>query len=186
VLLSATTLRLSTGERIVLRSPLGPDAATLLAFVRALTRESWRNLNHPPSFFDPMDDDKERAFLEAAAAHPTSFLLTAFCEGVAIGNVGTIPAVGSFGAHSAEIGGGVLAKWHGRGLGRALFGRLVHEASRVGLVHLTLRVRSFNAPAIALYESLGFERVGTLKGAAKLPGEGFVDEHVYQRFDART
>src|SRR5580700_3605207 len=92
VLLSATTLLLPTGERIVLRSPLGPDAATLLAFVRALTTESWRNLNHPASFFDSMDDDKERAFIESAASHPTSFLLTAFHDGVAIGNVGTIPS----------------------------------------------------------------------------------------------
>jgi len=45
-----------------------------------------------------------------------------------------------------------------RGLGRALVEELVAYARAHGAARVLLEVRASNAPAIALYESLGFER----------------------------
>ena len=45
------------------------------------------------------------------------------------------------------------------GLGRTLLQRFVDDASRAGAEHVFLEVRVSNAPAIALYESAGFEPV---------------------------
>ncbi len=58
------------------------------------------------------------------------------------------------------------------------------EAERVGVWNLSLRVRTFNTPAIALYEHAGFFRVGTMQAAALIEGLP-EDEHIYQRLGSR-
>jgi [ribosomal protein S18]-alanine N-acetyltransferase len=55
---------------------------------------------------------------------------------------------------------GVAPRSQGRGLGRRLLEALTAEAVRRGCTQLFLEVRVDNAPAIALYESAGFERQG--------------------------
>jgi [ribosomal protein S18]-alanine N-acetyltransferase len=45
-----------------------------------------------------------------------------------------------------------------RGVGRALMDDLFAYAREQGVVRILLEVRASNAPAVALYESLGFER----------------------------
>jgi putative acetyltransferase len=82
--------------------------------------------------------------------------------------------------HTGELGIGVLEEARGLGLGRALMDRVLAFGAANGITNVHLRVRTFNEPAIRLYESLGFTRVGTLKAVARLP-EGDFDEHIYQR-----
>ncbi|MBI5209562.1 MAG: ribosomal protein S18-alanine N-acetyltransferase [Elusimicrobia bacterium] len=48
----------------------------------------------------------------------------------------------------------------GRGLGRAMLGRVVEEALAAGCERLSLEVGQANAPAAALYASAGFKAVG--------------------------
>lgn len=52
----------------------------------------------------------------------------------------------------------------GKGLGRALLNRLVSDAAEMGARQIFLEVRSDNPSAIHLYESTGFERIGTRQG----------------------
>ena len=59
----------------------------------------------------------------------------------------------------------------GRGLGRAMLSALLEEAKRMGVVTVTLEVRPTNAPAIALYERLGFTVVGKRKHFYTAPVE---------------
>lgn len=57
----------------------------------------------------------------------------------------------------------VLASMRRKGLGREMMSRLIREAMTLGVRRLTLEVSEDNAPAIALYRSFGFERVGVRK-----------------------
>jgi ribosomal protein S18 acetylase RimI-like enzyme len=114
------------------------------------------------------------------AAHPRSFMLSAWMGAHLVGNVDLHAAGASFSAHVGEVGLGVLQGYQGLGLGRILTERLIALAEEQGILNLTLRVRTFNTRAIRLYESVGFVRVGTLLDIARLP-EGSADEHVYQR-----
>ena len=57
-----------------------------------------------------------------------------------------------------------------RGIGEALLARLIREG-RGRLAFLTLEVRAGNAPAIGLYEKLGFREVGRRKNYYREEGE---------------
>lgn len=59
-------------------------------------------------------------------------------------------------------------------LGEKLVERLISEARRLGALRVTLEVRASNAPAIALYEKLGFSEVGRRKNYYRKPREDAV------------
>ena len=182
MLVSEREVRLKDGRRVWLRSPRQADVDQVLPFLVKLGEQSWRNLNHPAAYFARMTRDAETAFLRDLEAHPRSFFLSAFTESGVVGNVGCRMSPATVAAHCGEIGIGILEAYQGVGFGTELLGRAIDEAARVGLVNLTLRVRTFNAAAIRLYEKLGFERVGTLRGVARIE-ETFADEYVYQRLE---
>lgn len=57
-----------------------------------------------------------------------------------------------------ELGIGVVRKWHGRGVGRALLSALLVEAALAGHAQLSLSVEIDN-PSRFLYHQLGFREV---------------------------
>lgn len=62
----------------------------------------------------------------------------------------------------------------GRGIGRALVERLIERARAAGCSHLELEVASRNAPAIALYQRVGFQVVGVRRGYYRAPPDDAV------------
>ena len=74
----------------------------------------------------------------------------------------------------------------GRGIGRAMAEHALAEAQRLGYraMQFNLVVRT-NTAALALWEKVGFELVGTLPGAFHHQEQGFVDAYVmYKSLDA--
>ena len=59
----------------------------------------------------------------------------------------------------------------GKGVGRQILLRLLEEGSQMGVEAFTLEVRVSNAPAIHLYESLGFVSEGVRKNFYEDPTE---------------
>jgi len=64
---------------------------------------------------------------------------------------------------------GTDARFQGRGLGRRMLDNLLDRARTVGAAVVLLEVRVDNDPAIHLYESVGFERLG-MRRAYYQPG----------------
>jgi [ribosomal protein S18]-alanine N-acetyltransferase len=58
----------------------------------------------------------------------------------------------------------VEAAFRGKGVGRALLGEVLRQASNAGAKAMFLEVAKDNAPALALYERLGFVKVGERAG----------------------
>lgn len=58
-----------------------------------------------------------------------------------------------------------------QGLGRAVVQALIRQGEALGLTDIYLEVRLSNAPAIALYEALGFTAIGTRKNFYRHPTE---------------
>jgi [ribosomal protein S18]-alanine N-acetyltransferase len=74
-------------------------------------------------------------------------------------------AVMSMGAGEAHILNlCVRAEERRAGVGRALIRYLLEQAEEAGMVEAFLEVRPSNAIAMVLYQSLGFEQIGTRRG----------------------
>ena len=58
---------------------------------------------------------------------------------------------------------GVDPAWQRRGVGRRLLDAILERSRELGASAVLLEVRVDNEPAIALYEELGFERIGVRK-----------------------
>ena len=64
-------------------------------------------------------------------------------------------------AHITNIA--VCKEWRGQGIGIALTKALIQYAANLGVQYMTLEVRKSNAVAQAMYEKLGFEKLGVRK-----------------------
>ncbi|MFD2081716.1 Acetyltransferase (GNAT) family protein [Actinopolymorpha cephalotaxi] len=83
------------------------------------------------------------------------------------------------GSHIASGNLMVAPDERGRGVGQALGGYLLAWARESGYAGVQFNaVAASNAPALKLYERLGFTVVGTVPGAFRHPDQGFVGLHV--------
>jgi ribosomal-protein-alanine N-acetyltransferase len=73
-----------------------------------------------------------------------------------------VMSVGAGEAHILNLCIG--AAYRCRGVGRRLLGYLVERAAAAGMGEAFLEVRPTNTSAIRLYQSIGFEQVGTRRG----------------------
>ena len=84
--------------------------------------------------------------------------------------------VGYLGVEYGPDGGNVVSvttdpSFRRRGAARALFAEMDARLRALDLQYLTLEVRPSNAPALALYHSLGFQQVGRRPGYYQKPKE---------------
>lgn len=73
--------------------------------------------------------------------------------------------------HTGRVGMGIIDGYRGRGIGRRMLEAVIEHCWRVGLLRIELEVFVDNAPAIALYEKLGFRYEGRLRKARLIDGE---------------
>lgn len=84
--------------------------------------------------------------------------------------------------HIANAGWMVSPDHQGRGIGRAFAVWVIDQAREFGYHGMQFNsVVSTNTGAIALWEALGFEIVGTVPDAFQHPSEGLVPVHVMYR-----
>ncbi len=99
---------------------------------------------------------------EFSGLNPVLYLLLTDteAEGRVVGYAG-IWLIGDEG-HITNVG--ILPEYRRRGLAETLVKALLAEAEQRGVTAETLEVRVSNAPAIALYEKLGFRPAGRRRG----------------------
>lgn len=103
------------------------------------------------------------AFVAEIGASKNRYVGVRDDDGVLIGYAG-ISVLGRVGGHECEIHTIAVGSGHrGAGLGRTLLAALLDVADEKQ-AETFLEVRTDNEPAIALYESVGFERLGIRKG----------------------
>jgi L-phenylalanine/L-methionine N-acetyltransferase len=88
-------------------------------------------------------------------------------------------------SHSASIGIMVHTDYQGKGIGKAMFSKIIDLADNwLMLVRLELSVFKDNERAIKLYKSLGFEIEGIKKYAAIRNGK-YEDEYFMGRYNVK-
>jgi L-amino acid N-acyltransferase YncA len=86
------------------------------------------------------------------------------------------------GAHVANCGYMTGVDARGRGVARRMGEHSLERARERGFLAMQYNfVVSVNAPAVALWQSLGFEIVGRVAGAFRMPDGAFVDALVMHR-----
>ncbi len=123
----------------------------------------------PTAFASSYEEERERPLARVAervAPAPGHAVFGAFGAAGLVGMVGLHREEYLKLRHKAFVWGMyVEPASRRRGVGRALVERaLAHAAAMPGLRQVTLGVNAENAAAVALYEALGFERIGVEPG----------------------
>jgi len=132
---------------------------------------------HPDAFTSDAETEGQRDLssyrnrLTGGASGSTLFTLVALDGGRLIGALTCEREPRRKVQHLAHLIGMMVADTHrGRGIGRALLAAAIDKLKATpGLAQVTLSVTASNRAAIGLYETLGFERYGTLTDAIRLP-----------------
>ena len=103
-------------------------------------------------FSDPWSENS----IASEVDNRLSYWLVAEIDGVVAGYVGSQTVLDA--ADMMNLA--VSPDYRRKGIGQALVNALVEHLQQNKVIALLLEVRVSNAPAIALYESLGFEQVG--------------------------
>ena len=128
--------------------------------------------------------EERREWLDARGPrHPV-----VVAESRATGGAPTVLGWGSLNAFNprraydgvADLSVYVERSWRGRGVGRRLLGRLIDVARELGYHKMVLATFPFNPAGVALYERMGFARVGVYREQGQLDGR-WVDVLVMDR-----
>jgi L-amino acid N-acyltransferase YncA len=129
--------------------------------------------------FDPATSREEGlAYWFSPGAHT----YVAEKDGRIVGTYILKPNQPALGSHVANAGFMVSPSARGLGVGRSMGEHCLIEAHRLGFRAMQFNfVVSTNAPAVRLWQQLGFEIVGTLPGAFRHSQRGMVDAYVMFR-----
>jgi RimJ/RimL family protein N-acetyltransferase len=124
----------------------------------------------------------ERRYLRALRGHPNGVVLVAELDGALVGRLAVSRDPHPFSPHVADFGLMVAASQRRRGVATRLLQAAEGWAREAGVSKLELHVFPRNAPAIALYERLGYEREGLRRGHYRRPDGSFEDAILMAKF----
>jgi L-amino acid N-acyltransferase YncA len=159
---------------MVIRRAIASDGAAISRIFRAVIAAG-----DTYTFNEDTTDDEAVAYFLGPGI--TSFVAEE--DGRVIGMYKLIPNHVGRGSHVANASFMVDPNAHGRGAGRALGEHCLDEARRQGYDAMQFNfVVSTNTAAVALWQKLGFNIVGTLPKAFRHASLGDVDAYVMHRF----
>lgn len=165
---------------ISVREATPADAAALLAHLKALAAEPGINI---PLALDEITTtlDQEKSLLASIAEASNAIMLVAEADGALVGEL-SLRAISPRRAvrHVATLGMSVKHDWRRKGVGRALMTEALAWAPTAGITRVELYVYARNAPAIALYEQLGFVVEGRRRNFIR-EGDAYLDDLVMAR-----
>lgn len=161
------SVTLKDGREVTIRTATEDDAFGLLLLIDSVARERRYLLNTEAHW----GLDGQRQWLRSVERAGGATLVAESEDGEIVGWSDLSRSAAALSHHTATLGAGILDGWRDAGLGRALLTTIAEEARRLGLERLELHVRSTNARAIHLYESLGWRHEGTARRAYKQDGQ---------------
>lgn len=159
-------VHLKSGQNCILRSPRAEDAERLVTYMKETAKETQFLLRYPEEV--NMTAEDEVNFIQSINESEDSFMMIAEVDGKLAGNC----SLSSLGfririKHRCNVAIALYEEFCGLGIGKAMMEHLLDEAKNMGFEQAELEVVGRNERAIALYEKLGFERVGAMPHAMK-------------------
>ena len=156
---------------ITVRRAAPGDAAALVALAEAVAREEEGWILTTDAWRSAGD---ERRYLKAVRSHPDAAVFVAEADGEVVARLSLARDPHPASGHVADLGLMVAAPFRRRGIGSLLLEEAVEWARASRVRKLELHVFPWNGPALALYESFGFEREGYRRDHFAR-GDGYVD-----------
>lgn len=158
---------LKDGRKYLLRSPGYEDGEAMLDYLKTCNGETEFVLRYPDEFWENAED--EGKFLQKGFESPLNLSIACF-DGGAIAASCAISFNSAFKMrHRASVGIGVLKRYWGIGMAKAMMEELLKAAGEKEHVDtVELWFIEGNKRAEGLYRSLGFERVYARPDAVRL------------------
>jgi RimJ/RimL family protein N-acetyltransferase len=147
------------------------DASALVELARAVGAEPEGWLITNGEWRSPSE---ERRYLRAVRRHSHAAVFVAETADGIVGRISLARESHPASEHVADLGLMVAGPYRRQGVGRALMEAAEAWARDAGLHKLELHVFPYNEAAIALYQSLGYEREGYRRDHYRR-ADGFVD-----------
>lgn len=166
---------LKNGQRIILRSPDIFDAEQLLEHMRITSAETEFMSRYPEEI--TVSVEAESRFLQMIENDADNFMLAAYMDGRMVGNAGVTRVRDNVKyRHRANFGISLREEVCGLGLGTLMLQEILEIVKETSFEQLELSVFGDNARAIALYEKIGFVKVGSMPRAYRLKDGSYHDE----------
>ena len=104
-------------------------------------------------------------------------MLLGFIDGEYAGNCSLMGMGAARFKHRASLGIALYQKYTGRGIGKAMIGKLIEIAREHNLEQIELEVVADNQRAVSLYRKMGFEIFGTLPNNMKYQDGTYADAY---------
>lgn len=170
------SFRSKKGNDVVFRYPEASDYADMYAFACDIgSEDTFVSLAAPPT--EKEERDFFTSMLESVEKKESIYIM-AYVGGMFAGNARVNRGKGRH-EHSGSIGISLRAAFRDEGIGTELMKSLIDEARDTGLRLLTLTCFETNAPALHVYEKLGFQKAGVTPGAISYKGQYIGEVHLY-------
>ena len=157
--------------RVLVRRAVPGDAAALVELARGVGAEAEGWLITNGEWRTPSE---ERRYLRAVRRHTHAAVFVAETPDGIVGRISLARETHPASEHVADLGLMVAGAHRRQGVGRALMETAESWAREVGVHKLELHVFPYNEPAIALYETLGYQREGYRRDHYRR-ADGYVD-----------
>lgn len=166
MLIDEKRVKLKNEQVCILRNPKPDDAVQLVEYLKATAAETDFLLKYLEEVSITAEQEKE--FIESLNGSRRDLMILAEVDGEVAGNCSFSPVGEKTRVrHRCSIGIALYKKYWGLGIGRELMSLLLQSAKECGYEQAELEVVSKNERAVALYEKIGFERVGEMPKAMK-------------------
>ncbi len=164
------------GNDVVFRYPTADDFQDMFSFACDLgSEDTFVALDAPPKEAD------ERIFFDTMLRNTQAkdaIYISVYVNGVFAGN-GRVDRGKRRHHHVGEMGISLRAAYRNEGIGTELMKSLIDEAKALGLRLLTLSCFENNAPALHVYEKLGFQKAGSIPEAIAFKGKYVNEVHMF-------
>jgi RimJ/RimL family protein N-acetyltransferase len=156
-----------TADQVKVRRAREADAAALTNYMAGLMGERLDTISQRETPSVP----EEREWILRSKMAERGLILLAVVDEDVVGALDLWAGERPDNRHAGRFGMSVARAWRGRGVGRRLLIRALEEARAwPGFCRVELECVAWNAPAIALYESLGFKLEARMVKAINLRG----------------
>lgn len=165
-----------TGCEVVIRSVEINDAAGLIDFLKITASETPYLVREPDEV--TLTLEQEQDFIRRIMDSDRELMLVATIGGEHVGNC-SLMSIGGYARyrHRCSVAIALYQEYCGIGIGKIMMGIVLEAAKKIGYEQAELEVIAENKKAIALYESLGFERYGRLPDNMKYKDGKYADAY---------